>query len=284
MGFRGKYYLQGNTLLEVSEVVFNKIHSAINVYEVIRIIEGKPLFLEKHCDRLHQSAKHINVNYKCDCDEMFGKIRTLVLNNNIVNGNIKIVLQYPGSGDSRFMFFIPHNYPKPEDFVQGIEMLSLIAERSQPNAKISNPSLRGRANQIIKETGAAEILLVDNKGFITEGSRSNIFLVRNNSIFTPTLDQVLPGVTRAMAIEICKQSGIDLIETNIKYSGLKMFQGAFITGTSPNILPVRKIDELNFQVAMPLIRKIMAGYEKLILEYLVGLDKIYGCGFRVDCT
>ena len=272
MGFRGKYYLQGNTLLEVSEAAYYKIHLAANVYEVIRIIEGKPLFLEKHCDRLHQSAKHINVNYKCDCDEMFCKIRTLVHNNNIVNGNIKIVLQFPGSEDTLYIFFIPHIYPKPEDFNHGVEMLSLIAERSHPNVKISNSSLRGKANQIINDKGVAEVLLVDNKGFITEGSRSNIFLVRNNSIFTPVLNQVLPGVTRAMVIEICKQNGIDLIETNIRYSGLKTFQGAFITGTSPNILPVRKIDELHFQVAMPLVRKIMAGYEKLISEYLVGLN------------
>ncbi len=266
MSFRGKYYLHGNILLEVSEVAFIKIHSVTNVYEVIRIIEDKPLFLEKHCERLHQSAKHININYRCDNNDMFCKIKTLVLNNNIVNGNIKIVLQYPGSEDCLYMFFIPHIYPKPEDFVQGIEMLALIAERNCPNAKISNPSLRGKADRIIKDKGVAEVLLVNKEGFITEGSRSNIFLVRNNSIFTPALDKVLPGVTRAMTIEICKQNGIDLIETDIKYSDLETFQGVFITGTSPNILPVRKIDKLNFQVAIPLVRKIMAGYEKLIFH------------------
>jgi branched-chain amino acid aminotransferase len=270
MGFNGKYYLQGDVLHECRDASFENIHRDTNVYEVIRVIDGIPLFLEKHCTRLRKSAQYIGINFSIDEIVAHKLIKKLVLKNNILNGNLKIVLKYPGSSDKLFLFFIPHHYPSAEDYKKGIDMLSLSAERDNPMAKVSNPELRARADQLINEQGVTEVLLVDKAGFITEGSRSNIFLVREKTIFTPTIESVLPGITRETIIEICRSNGIELQECKIKLSELGAFHGTFITGTSPKVLPVRKIDNYGFDVKALIIREIMEKYNRAILDYLSG--------------
>ena len=276
MDFIGKYYLQGNNLIETNDAALGMIHRGVNVYEVVRLINDIPLFFERHCLRLVQSAKYIGIDIELDFNDLLIKIRTLALKNEIYNGNIKIVLGYPGAPDMLYLFFIPHHYPSHHDYKRGVEMLSLIAERTNPNAKVSNPGLRAQADQIIKDQGVSEVLLVDSEGFITEGSRSNIFFVQNKTIFTPALHQVLPGITREMVIEICIQNGISIHETKIRYSDLRTFQGAFITGTSPKVLPVQQIDDVHFSVEISLIREIMEYYEKSISGLPVVVET-HGC-------
>ncbi len=75
-----------------------------------------------------------------------------------------------------------------------------------------------------------------------------------------------------MVIEICRKNGISLKETIIEFIDLKSFEGAFITGTSAKVLPVRKIDNHNFQVDIPIIRKVMEKYNLKILNYLSGFN------------
>lgn len=261
--------MQGEGIHSCTALAFEKIHQGENVYEVVRIIDGIPLFFEKHCHRLVRSAEFINIHINPDPGALYPKIKTLVLKNGIFNGNLKIVLQKPGTVDDLFIFFIPHHYPGPHDYFAGVSLTSLLAERNSPNAKVSNPQLRSKANRIIKEKQVAEVLLVDANGFITEGSRSNIFFIRDESIFTPALAQVLPGITRETVMEICRQSEIPLHETKIEFADLETFGGAFLTGTSPKVLPVRKIDELQFRVDIPLIRIIMEKYDQEISDYLL---------------
>jgi branched-chain amino acid aminotransferase len=189
-------------------------------------------------------------------------------------------LQYPGAADLLYLFFIPHNYPTATDYAQGIKMVSLAAERTTPNAKVSNPALRAQADQMIKDQRISEILYVDRNGFITEGSRSNIFLVRDNALFTPALSQVLPGITREMVIEICVKNEIPLHETKIRYLDLETFQGIFITGTSPKVLPVRQIDDKYFAVNSKLLRFTIEEFDHLIREYLK--DFTYNCQVSVN--
>jgi len=271
MGFNGQYYLHGDVLHDCTAKSYRLIHQNLNVYEVIRIIDGIPLFFEKHCARLRQSAALIGININIDELAAYHRIKELVLLNKIQNGNIKIVLQYPGPSNHIFTFFIPHHYPSAKDYDQGVDMVSLSAERDNPKAKVSNPELRASADIIIRQKKIAEVLLVNHEGYITEGSRSNIFLIRKNTVFTPTSEAVLPGITRETIIEICMNNGIKFRECQIRLSELGTFQGAFLTGTSPKVLPVRNIDDHNFQVNDPIISKIIKKYDQIINDYLSGL-------------
>jgi len=87
-------------------------------------------------------------------------------------------------------------------------------------------------------------LFSNNDETISEGSKSNVFFVLDESIITSPDSQVLLGVTRSKVIEVCKNNGIDVIKRNIYFNELKDFEGAFITGTSNDVLPIKTIDDI----------------------------------------
>ena len=118
-----------------------------------------------------------------------------------------------------FIFFIPYLYPAPDMYRVGVEILSLNEVRNQPNAKITNLSLRTLADKIISDKNVYEVLLVNQEGFITEGSRSNIFFIKDKVVFTPPTSIVLPGITREKVLEICNNLGIETHREMIPLSG-----------------------------------------------------------------
>ncbi|NQU34922.1 MAG: aminotransferase class IV [Bacteroidetes bacterium] len=107
-------------------------------------------------------------------------------------------------------------------------------------------------------------MLVDENGFVTEGSKSNIFFLKENTLITPKTEQVLPGITRMKVIQIARRMGIKLLEEKISNKSLKLYESAFISGTSPKILPIRNIDEIQFNTKNDTIKKVMDEYELMV--------------------
>jgi branched-chain amino acid aminotransferase len=272
MQYRGKYLIRKNELLACAGFDFDALTMRQSVYEVIRLMDGVPLFLEKHIQRMYRSLTLAGDQGFFDPDIVKEMISTLSATNKIETGNVKLVYPLDQSKERNGLvaFFIPHSYPTPEMYRDGIEMLSLSAGRPNPNAKITNLSLRRQANQLIADNNIYEVLLINEQELITEGSRSNIFFIRDDRIITPPEDLVLPGITRNCVIEICRNHQIPLNEKKIHYAELSSFSAAFITGTSPKVLPVRRIDGVEFNADNPLVRRIMESYDLKILEYVTG--------------
>jgi branched-chain amino acid aminotransferase len=90
--------------------------------------------------------------------------------------------------------------------------------------------------------GADEALLMDKDGYISEGSGENIFMVKDNKIFTPTTNHCLNGITRQSVITIASDEGFDVIEKNLIYEDLVNCDEAFFTGTAVEITPITKLD------------------------------------------
>ena len=98
------------------------------------------------------------------------------------------------------------------------------------------------ANQKAISCGAYEAILYRDD-FITEGSHTNFFAVKDNRVFTaPLSNYILDGVTRKVVLELCTQNKIDVCEQNIKVNDLKTYDEFFITGTTTEITPVMQID------------------------------------------
>ena len=108
------------------------------------------------------------------------------------------------------------------------------------------------------------MFLVNRDGIITEGSRSNVFFVKNGEVYTSPTDTVLPGVTRTVIIRILEDAGIPLHYSAIKQEELSGFDAAFISGTSPKVLPVANIGDIAYDVDNPVLRSLMARYDILI--------------------
>jgi branched-chain amino acid aminotransferase len=92
------------------------------------------------------------------------------------------------------------------------------------------------------DSGCEEALLLDNEGYVAEGSGENVFLVRNGKIFTPELTSCLDGITRNTIFEFAKELGLEVSEKRITRDEVYVADEAFFTGTAAEVLPIRELD------------------------------------------
>lgn len=241
------YFIYNNKLCSVrNKEKLSKVTSS-SIYEVIRIIDGIPLYAYEHLRRMRKSAELIKCNVKYEDDEILNSVFDLIRVNNCRNSNVKIIASNLYSENQILVvYFVTSNYPENDVYRNGIKTILINSERKNPNAKIVNTSLRSRINDELKKVDAFEALLVNKEGCITEGSRSNVFFVKDNIVYTAPPSNVLLGVTRNKIISICKNSGYKIIEKNIYQNELNKFDGAFITGTSVSVLSITTINNLKY--------------------------------------
>jgi branched-chain amino acid aminotransferase len=93
--------------------------------------------------------------------------------------------------------------------------------------------------------GFSEGIALDDRGYVSEGSGENIFLVNGGRLITPPLGaSILPGITRDSVIQIAREMGIDVLETQIQRSALYLADEVFLTGTAAEITPIRSVDKI----------------------------------------
>ncbi len=261
-------YLQNGELKSSKDFDETKVMSAVNVYEVLRVIDGIPLFYEKHVHRMKKSMALINKEFNYSEETFLNNMLKLIDANDKVNGNIKIVINADKDEENITLYYIPHHYPKDEEYKKGVKTILYKGERDNPNAKIVNDNFRQKVNRKIEEEGAYEAILVDNAGYITEGSRSNIFMVKEDTLLTSPVETVLPGVTREVILELCRENDLKIVEEKINAEEIIYMDGAFISGTSPKILPISEIDNIEYNSPNNyIINKLMNLYEYKIQKY-----------------
>lgn len=239
-------------------------------YEVIRVDEGIFLFLEDHLCRLRDSVNNTSNIYKIDFKYFINILLKLKKNNALQTGNVKLVVAFhPRSEKDPFLiaYQVDHVYPSEKQYTEGIKTSLFREERERPNVKYMHASLQEKCRNEIRNRGVYEVLLVDHDGYITEGSKSNVFFTKGGIFHTPPANRVLKGITREKIIGICRESGYPFREENIPVNSLNQFKAAFITGTSPKVLPVASIDTNFYSVDDPLIARVKARYEAWIGAY-----------------
>jgi branched-chain amino acid aminotransferase len=93
--------------------------------------------------------------------------------------------------------------------------------------------------------GFSEGIALDDRGYVSEGSGENIFLVNNGKLITPPLGaSILPGITRDSVLQIAREMGVEVIETSIQRAALYLADEVFFTGTAAEITPIRSIDRI----------------------------------------
>jgi branched-chain amino acid aminotransferase len=93
--------------------------------------------------------------------------------------------------------------------------------------------------------GFSEGIALDDRGYVSEGSGENLFVVNEGKLITPPLGaSILPGITRDSVIKIAKELGIEVVETSIQRAALYLADEVFFTGTAAEITPIRSIDRI----------------------------------------
>ena len=238
------------------------------VYEVVRLIDSVPLFFEDHMKRLENSCRIVGLENRIDANGVRKGIDILARNCKRTQGNLKIVYGELSSEQRMqlLIVFIPCFYPGPELYNNGVAATLLQMERPNPQAKLIKEKPKGLQEMIDVEAGFYEILMVNVSGKVTEGSRSNVFMIAGDSLVTAPDEDVLSGITRDKVLAIAKERDIDLQFESIKKEKLAQFDSVFLTGTSPGVLPVRSVNELTFDVRHPLLRKIMSDYQQMVKD------------------
>lgn len=231
-------------------------------YEVIRLIQTRPLFLDLHYDRLIKTCKSLDISPPKK-EKIESDIVLLILENQIQNINIKIAVDQ----NNYAIFPIPSKYPDPHEYLRGVSCSLLFEERENPEIKAFQSGLRKKANEQISQQDIYESVLVNKEGFITEGSRSNLFFIQGHHLITATDHLVLAGITRLKVIEMCKELNYSIIFSPVSIDKLSSIDAAFICGTSPGVLPISHIERIKFDVQNTILNKVHISYHTKYLSY-----------------
>ena len=233
------------------------------VYEVIRLTDGKPQFLPEHYARLENSLGAIGKPVPFSCETLGQCIAELAEEGQIKDHNIKLEVDLSGHG---MLYMNPTHYPSQEQYKEGVRTELFHGERKNPHIKMMDQALRDATDAAIKAHDLYEVILVGRDGQITEGSRSNVFFIKNGELYTSPLKQVLPGITRDKIIEIVKSKGVAVHEDPIPASSVADFDAAFISGTSPKVLPIASIGDVTYDVNDPFLRHLMDWYDEAFVN------------------
>jgi branched-chain amino acid aminotransferase len=241
------------------------------IYEVLRVVGTKPIFLQEHLERLFKSCSKTGI--ECPTfDKIKENILKLLTDNPVNEKNLKISIIFDPIKVvflQLIAYFIDSHYPPQSDYQNGVKLELLSMERKNPNVKLENPEMRGIAEKMICISQTSEVLLIDENGNVTEGSRSNFFAVKNKALYTAPSSRVLEGITRSKVLDLSQIYGIPMHFSLIHSTELNQFEGAFITGTSSKVLPIKRIGDLEFNPQEPTIRRIMNLYDELVNGQLV---------------
>lgn len=246
------------------------------VYEVIRFYDGKPFMLEEHLERLIRSAEAI----KLPLTETIADFRNLILSgverSELTNCNVYIQItrgiavrnhlfpNVPVSISMTIRTAHPLALDKREN---GVEAITHPDER-WANCYIKSLNLLPNilAKQTAFEKGCYEAILIKD-GHITEGTSSNVFIVKDGEIITtPLSKQILPGITRIAVKNMAEELDIPFIERNYQIDTLMDADEVFVTSTTSEVLPVVNVDGKGIGNGVPgeIVGKLYAQLQRII--------------------
>lgn len=274
----GKYVVHNGIVKESSEVahIDSKKMSGRAAYEVIRVIDGVPLFFEDHYNRLKSTYKAVGKHLDLTDTQLADNIKKLLRISGNMNCNVKVILLDESRQQEQVVYISKSYYPTEAEFSTGVKTGLLQIERKNPNAKIFNKDYKDAVEKKLTEGGYFEVILVDGEGRITEGSKSNMFLVKNDRIVTAPGEFVLKGITRKYVFDACRNAGLDVAEEFVRANDIRSIDGCFLSGTSIKVLPVKSIDDVVLDSAdSPVITAVRREYERIIREYIDSHVKIW---------
>ena len=247
------------------------------IYEVIASYNNKPFKIEDHLDRLFINLKDIKISVNYSRQEVKNILESVIEKNDLSN---QIIYLQISRGHEDIRDHIPGPSPSPTIFVCSFPLknipnaqttsikASLKKDFRWRKSNIKSTSLLANVMYKIQasEEDFFEIILQEN-GYITEGAVSNVFCVKNNEVKTPSLENnILPGITRSVIIDIVNKIGIKMTESKISVEDFMNSDEIWITNTTKGILLVSQIDEVQISNSDNVYSKVL---KKFIEETLV---------------
>ncbi len=249
------------------------------VYEVVRTYGGVPFRLHDHLSRLESSARAVSIPVPLSRTEWEALIREGLQRSQHAECLVYIQLTR-GVAPRAHLFPSPASPTVVMTFREIPETDSALQRQGVPAVTLSDlrwalcsiKSLNLLPNVLAKQeasdAGAIEAILVKD-GLVTEGCSSNVCLVRDGNIITPPLsDQLLAGVTRAVALELARKNGIMVDEREVPEEELTRADELFLIGTTIEVLPVSRLNGVPVGDRMPgtVTQAVSDAFQRCILS------------------
>jgi len=272
-----------------THVLTHTLHYGMGAFEGVRAYRtdagNTAIFrLREHTQRLFQSAHILGMEIPFDQQTLIDAQIESIRQNNLETGYLRPMIFYGSEGmgiraDNLRVHVIVAawewgTYLGDESLRSGIRVRVSSYTRHHVNVSMCRAKANGHyinsmlALQEAINTGYDEALLLDTNGFVMEGSGENLFIIRDNVIYTPELTSALDGITRSAVTQIIADEGLKLVEKRITRDEVYICDEAFFTGTAAEVTPIRELDN----------RKIGSGSRGPITERIQSrfFDAVHG--------
>ena len=229
-----------------------------SVYEVTLTYEQTPFLWREHLERLKNSASGIGMELSWSDEELTKLVYEGIKRIDCKRQYIRLIVTRgggeigldPNLSDGQNLFIIFRELPEhPKDYYEkGVSLITAEIMRNpkravDPNVKSGNYLNNVLAISQAKEKGAYDAIMLNSKGFVTESTSSNIWIVEGDRFLTPPIEAgLLGGITRASVIEIGSKHGLNVYEEQLSPERVRDAQEVFITSSTREIMPVTKVD------------------------------------------
>ena len=243
-------------------VLTHSLHYGMGVFEGVRAYKtdrGTAIFrLQEHTDRLFGSAHIMMMKVVQDKAELNEAQKTVVRENGLETAYIRPLFFYGSEGmglraDNLRVHAVVAawewgSYLGDDNMEKGIRIKTSSYTRHHVNITMCKSKATGNyINSMLAltealQSGYDEAMLLDDHGFVAEGSGENIFIVRNGVVYTPDTSSALEGITRDTLLTLAADSGIEVVEKRISRDEVYLADEAFFTGTAAEVTPIREVD------------------------------------------
>ena len=257
------------------------LHYGYSVFEGIRSYKTedgttKIFKAKEHFDRFKASAEAINLPYTYNTDSLIESTNTLLAFNNLGDAYIRPVVYAPANmsftQNTESFVFIQAWEMGPFLGDKRIRVMTSSFQRPNPKGFKIHAKAAGHyvnsimASQEAKAAGYDEALLLDMHDHVAEAPGANVFFEKDGTLYTPSLGNILPGITRATVIELCAAHDIPVVETSFGIDAIKGADAAFFCGTAAEVIGLESIDDVPFTKNWDntASKKIQSAYQKLV--------------------
>lgn len=235
-------------------VLTHSLHYSGSVFEGERAYNGKVFKLKEHTERLIKSAEALGLKVPYSVDEIMKAHELVIKQNNIKDAYIRPLIWCGDeslnitNSDLSTNLLIAGIPSMPRAFEKGINLHISRWRKAMPDSTPLQSKSSAQYNMAItskkeaKALGYDDALLLDYEGYIAECTTTNIFFVKDQTLYTPIADRFLNGITRQTIIEIAKDFGLEVKEERLKLEQVESFTGCFVTGTAIEVQNINSID------------------------------------------
>lgn len=245
-------------------VLTHTLHYGVGVFEGVRAYatdKGPAIFrLNRHTERLLQSAKIMGMKIPFSVEEISAAQREVIKKNNLKSAYVRPMAFYGSEAMGLHAKGLKVHlsiaawewgtYLGDEALEKGIRVKTSSFSRHHVNSTMSKAKTNGHytnsimALQEAENAGYDEALMLDTNGYVAEGSGENIFIVRRGKVYTPSLTSALEGITRDTIVELMKDDmGLEIIEKQITRDEVYTADEVFFTGTAAEVTPINSLDD-----------------------------------------